>query len=64
MDEVKPILKRRQQGFKFWKVHLKLYNFRVPVYKGFPSHGWNEIHPLTMSGGQVYQYEKLHFLKS
>ena len=41
----------------------KLYNFRVPVYKGFPSHEWNETRPLTMIGGQIYEGEKFRFLK-
>ena len=106
MDEVKIIILRWVQtqyrclkSFTFLKVHLKLYNFRVPVYKGvpllwmkwnpsfndecrpsvlvwtvslsdkcmlnnatlespfirgFPSHGWNETHPLTMTAGQLY----------
>ena len=115
MNEMKPILYRWQlakyttvTSFTFWKVSVKLYNFRVPVYKGvalpwmkwyysmkwystfnnncwaslrvwkfllsekwvlnyttlalpfirgFPSHEWNDSHPLTMTAGQVYQSE-------
>ena len=66
MNEMKPIVKRYTavKRFTFWIVSVKLWNFRVPVYKGFPSHEWNDTHPLTMTAGQVYECEKFHFLKS
>ena len=111
MNEMKPIVKRYTtvKRFTFWKVIVKLYNFRVFVDKGvqltwmkcnpsfdddwwpsirvwkvslsakwvlnyaslglpfireFPSHEWNENHPLTMTAGQVYYCEKFHFFKS
>ena len=35
-----------------------------PFIRGFPFHEWNETHPLTMIAGQVYECEKINFLKS
>ena len=54
----------RLKIFTFCKVSAKVYNFRVPVYKGVPSHERNETHPLTMASCQVYACEKFHLLKS
>ena len=51
MHERKPFLKRwqlanyaRVKRFTFWKVSAKIYNFRVPVYKGVPL-TWMKWHP-------------------
>ena len=49
---------RTVQSFTFWKVSANLYNFRGPVYKGFPSHEWNETHPLMMTASQLYKCVK------
>ena len=61
MNEMKPILERcvlanytSLKSFTSWKLSANLCKFRVPVYKGLPSHEWNETHPLTMSAVQVY----------
>ena len=40
--------------FTFWKVSLKLYNIRVPVYKKSSSHRWNENNPSTMTTIQLF----------
>ena len=67
---MKPILERWQlayyttvKSFTYRKDSIKLYNFRVPVFKGiaFP---WNDTHPLKMTAGQVYECIKFHFLHS
>ena len=34
------------------------------IYRGFPSYEWTATQPLTMTGGQVYNSEKFHFLKN
>ena len=66
MNEMKAIIRRctTLQRWTFWKVSVKLFNFSDPVDKGFPSHEWNVTHPLTMTGGQVNDYETFYFLKS
>ena len=71
MNEMKHILSQwllasytTVKSFTFWKVSVKLYNFMVPFIRGFPSHEWNDTHPLTMTAGQVYDCEKFHFLKN
>ena len=71
MDEMKHVLSRWSlshyttvKSFTFWKLSVKLYNFNVPVYKAFPSHEWNETHPLTMIADQLYECKKFRFLKS
>ena len=43
---------------------LNYTNLGFPFIRGFPSHGWSETHPLTTIAGQVYEFEKYHFLKS
>ena len=65
MNEMKSIFKRwllanytSVKRFAFWKVSAKICNFRVPVYKGFPSHDWNDTHSLSMTASQVYYYLK------
>ena len=50
--------------FTFLKVNVKLYNFRVPFSKGFPSHGWNDTHHFTVIAEQVYKCEAFHFQKN
>ena len=36
----------------------------LPFIRGLPSNEWNGTHPLTMIAGELYYYEKFHFLKS
>ena len=43
---------------------LNYTNLGFPFIRGFPSYGWSETHPLTMMAGQVYEFEKYHFLQS
>ena len=46
------------------KLVLNYTTLGFPFIRGFPSHEWNETRPLTMTGGQLYECQKLHFLKS
>ena len=71
LREMTPILKRwllakctSVKSLTFWKVGANLYNLRVPVYNGVPSHEWNDTLPWTMTAGQLYQCEKIRFLKN
>ena len=71
MNEMTPIVERwllatytRVKSYTFRKVSTKLYNFRVPVYKGVSPHEWNDTHPLAMISAQPYKCEKFHSLKS
>ena len=52
------------ENFHLPKMSVKLYNFRVPVYKVFFSHQWNDTNPLTMIAVQVYECEIFHLLKN
>ena len=66
MNEVKPFLWRwlvaNYAAVKLydWKVSLseklvfKYTTLGLPFIRGFPSHEWNETHPLTMTGDQLY----------
>ena len=47
------------KSFTFTKVSLKLYNFRVPVYKRVPLPLMKWYPPFTMTAGQVYECEKV-----
>ena len=46
------------------KCVLKYATLGFPFIRGFPSHEWNDTHPLTMAACQVYASEKFRFLKS
>ena len=45
-----------------WMVDYTTSGF--PFIRGFPSHEWNETHPLTMIGGQMYECQTFCFLKN
>ena len=45
-----------------WALNYTTLGF--PFIRGFPSHGWNETHPLTMTADQVYEFEKFQSLIS
>ena len=45
-----------------WMLNYATLGF--PFIRGFPSHEWNETHPLTTTAGQVYECEKFNFLNS
>ena len=55
---------------RLWKVSLaekwvlKYATLGFLFIRGFPSHEWNETHPLTMTGCQLHYCENLRFLKS
>ena len=45
-----------------WVLNYATVGF--PFIRGFPSHEWNETLRSTMTAGQLYYREKVHFLKS
>ena len=61
-DECRPtILVWRVSQFEMWI--LNYTTLGCPFIRGFPSHGWNETHPLTMSGYRSlksFKFWKLH----
>ena len=71
MDELKPILNDEwlpttlQWTFSFSEKWVLIYTtWGFPFIRGFPSHEWNDTHPLTTTAGQVYECEKFDFLES
>ena len=64
MNEMKPILERWLLVKYTLDQLVFIYpTLGFPIITWFPSHEWNEIHPLTMTTGQLYYFEIFHFLK-